>query len=342
MYAWKNISDKIFNILIGSGYTVKMFDKAGMKTVNPEEATRFFATTPSSDPTLSSYTILVALHDENANSHIDIKIPKIENDKDFAKTLQTKNHIQKTVGDDEGISINWHRFDHAINPKDEVVNNIAESQDISKAYGTTKSSYQKVGNAKLIVRHTTSVDESVRGSRWRKIHAIFIENKEGERIKFDWPHVNGARAMARHISNEGTFYDKIGQQIQRLSEEYSNLKCAARIFRKNEYFLPYLESVTKSMKDLQSTAKSISLPKGYSNKAPMLSEEIDTISKEDIFELQSKLIEQCKCDIEDDKTISALGTAAKFILKNEKPEEPLEEDDSDDIQRLQELSGIII
>ena len=38
-----NIADEIFNILKGSNYKVRLFTSEGIKTLNPEEATRFYA-----------------------------------------------------------------------------------------------------------------------------------------------------------------------------------------------------------------------------------------------------------------------------------------------------------
>ena len=48
---WDIIGDKIFGILRGRGYRLQMFDKGGDKTMDPHDATRFFATVPSHDPT---------------------------------------------------------------------------------------------------------------------------------------------------------------------------------------------------------------------------------------------------------------------------------------------------
>ena len=54
-------------------------------------------------------------------------------------------------------------------------------EGISPAYGTSKSSYQKLESAKLIIKHTKPVNEESRGSRSRNINAIYIENADGER-----------------------------------------------------------------------------------------------------------------------------------------------------------------
>ena len=43
-YDWSIIGDKVFGILKGSGFKLKMFDNKGSATLNPHDATRFFAT----------------------------------------------------------------------------------------------------------------------------------------------------------------------------------------------------------------------------------------------------------------------------------------------------------
>ena len=47
------------------------------------------------------------------------------------------------------------------------------------------------------------VNEEQRGARSRNISSIFVENAEGERFKYPYKHLNGARAMARHVSHGG-------------------------------------------------------------------------------------------------------------------------------------------
>lgn len=93
----------------------------------------------------------------------------------------------------------------------------------SKMYGTSKTSYQRVGNTKLIIRHTKSINENNIGSRGRNIKNIFIEMANGERLLYPYNHLAGARAMARHISFDGSITDKIGKNIERLSETYVGL-----------------------------------------------------------------------------------------------------------------------
>ena len=94
----------------------------------------------------------------------------------------------------------------------------------SKLYGTSKVSYQDVGNARLTIKHTESVNQELAAGRTRKIGAIYVENTDGERFKYPFKHLNGARAMARHVAEGGKPYDDFGKHITGLSEELANLR----------------------------------------------------------------------------------------------------------------------
>lgn len=113
----------------------------------------------------------------------------------------------------------------------EMNENINEAKDTSNLWGTSQSSYQRIGSsqARLVVRHSQPVDEDKFAARSRHINKIFIENADGERIKFPVIFLQGARAMTRHVSMGGNFNDAIGEHIQHISEEYDIL----RTFKKN-------------------------------------------------------------------------------------------------------------
>ena len=95
----------------------------------------------------------------------------------------------------------------------------------SKMYGTNKISYQDLGeNARLVVKHTAPVNLELAAGRTMHIESIYIENADGERFKYPFKHLNGARALAEHIKHGGTPYDPIGKHISSLSEELAHLR----------------------------------------------------------------------------------------------------------------------
>ena len=99
-----------------------------------------------------------------------------------------------------------------------------EQMTESRLFGTSKTSYQDMGEAQIIVRHTQPVNYNAPNGRTQHIDAIFIENSQGERFRYPVKHLNGARALAQHVSHGGTPYDAIGQHVISLSEELSKLR----------------------------------------------------------------------------------------------------------------------
>jgi|APGre2960657373_1045057.scaffolds.fasta_scaffold00844_3 hypothetical protein len=94
----------------------------------------------------------------------------------------------------------------------------------SKLFGTSKVSYQDLGEARLIIRHSQPVNPELAAGRTLHIESIYIESALGERFLYPTKHLNGARALAEHIKNGGTPYDSIGKHVIGLSEELASLR----------------------------------------------------------------------------------------------------------------------
>jgi hypothetical protein len=95
----------------------------------------------------------------------------------------------------------------------------------STMYGSRTMSYQKLMDTRLIIKHSQAVmDDTQPGARTRNISALFVENQDGERFKYPFIHLAGARAMQRHVANGGLPYDDLGKSIVRMSEEIAALK----------------------------------------------------------------------------------------------------------------------
>jgi hypothetical protein len=109
-------------------------------------------------------------------------------------------------------------------------NNMSES----KMYGSSKSSYLPLEKTKIIIRHNKAVDEEQRGSRSRNINSIYVENAEGERFKYPYIHLAGAKAMQRHVANGGRPYDECGSAIIKMSEQIAQLNAFKRHVGKHD------------------------------------------------------------------------------------------------------------
>lgn len=104
--------------------------------------------------------------------------------------------------------------------KEEPMNPIMEN----KMFGTSRMSYQDLGEARLVVKHSQAVNPDLPAGRTMHIEAIYIENASGERFRYPHTHLNGARALAEHIKAGGNPYDGIGKHITGLSEELAQLR----------------------------------------------------------------------------------------------------------------------
>jgi hypothetical protein len=151
---------------------------------------------------------------------------------------------------------------------EEFYENQRVMESYSPATGSMKTSYiQLPENTKLIIKHTKGVNEEVRGSRSRNIKALFIENSAGERFRFPHKYLQGAKAMANHVSNGGTPYDAIGESIITLCTEVAQCSQFLRHVRTNkltnESNENIVETVKQKLKEFKNTVKSLQTSRGY-------------------------------------------------------------------------------
>lgn len=151
----------------------------------------------------------------------------------------------------------------------------------STMWGSKRRSYQALESVKMIVQHNKSVDESVPGARSRSIQAIYLERSDGERYKFPYNYLTGARAMARHISEGGTPYDPIGQHVLSMIKEMRDLSKFARMSKKvaneDESAAEIRQRVVERFHGLKGTLGALSHVSGYNefkeNFKPQVNEE---------------------------------------------------------------------
>jgi hypothetical protein len=144
-----------------------------------------------------------------------------------------------------------------------------QTESLSGLVGTVKTSSQRLENAKLLIKHRKPVNEEVPGSRSRNISALYIENADGERFKYPYIHLNGARAMTRHVQSGGTPYDEVGQSVINMSEQLSKIREVLTIMRRSPAIQEQAASVMSSLlvrqDKLRETIKRITSMEGYKN-----------------------------------------------------------------------------
>jgi len=125
----------------------------------------------------------------------------------------------------------------------------------SKLYGTSRVSYQNVGEARIMIKHTESVNQESATGRTQKIGKIYIESPEGERFKYPYKHLTGARAMARHVAEGGNAYDDFGKHIVGLSEEMAKLRKFKNYMSRSAVMAESLAGYTDIVKERIATVK---------------------------------------------------------------------------------------
>ena len=180
----------------------------------------------------------------------------------------------------------------------------SEVQMESKLTGTLKTSYQSFGETRLIIKHTSPVDEEKRGARARHIHSLYIETN-GERTKLPFKSLIAGRAFAQHINNNGLFDDVVGQHIQELTQEAYDLQKFVKRFKRADNFAEQeeatklIEQARERYQGIRETLKTLSGPKGYKSYVEQYQPTEDHIEQADLDEIRSKLIRIEKDNIVD-------------------------------------------
>ena len=152
----------------------------------------------------------------------------------------------------------------------------------SKLYGTSKISYQDVGEARLVIKHNESIDQTSPTGRNRSIGRIYVESPQGERFLYPYKHLSGARAMARHVAEGGNAYDDFGKHITSLSEELAKLRKFKNYMGRSsvmaESLSEYMDVVKERVASVKKTIESLQKPKFYAEAfeafAPVVLEDV--------------------------------------------------------------------
>ena len=263
------IGKDLFNKIRGRFPGVTIGDSEGKITNKPEDA-RFFD--------------FEFKEGGNVLGKVSISI----SEEDGLVVLHNKDFVE---GADDGVKTSWYNFlkemgqfakarvlgfdtrditksnlekrDYEYMSKGKEIDKVSESN----LFGTTKTSFQSIGEARLVIKHSRPVDQSVAGGRTHRIESIFIESSEGERFKYPIKHLNGARAMARHVSEGGKPFDSFGKYITGLSEELSKLKSFKTYMNRSnvmaEGFREYQDIVDERIDIIKNECLKLQRPTNY-------------------------------------------------------------------------------
>lgn len=248
-----NLSDELFQILKGSGRTLTLYDVHGNKTYEPKLARRVFAEPDK---------MMVSVNEMGSDSEVKLYLSQSTDLNDVEKLITTLRQISTRYN----VLFNVRKYGRDLSPKDFAYQ--TEPVAESSMWGSTKTSYQKFGNCKLIVRHRNPVREGVMGSRGRNILNLFVETKLGERFRFPVIHLSGARAFAQHLNQGGSAHDATALHIVELAEESTHLANVSRYLRHAKGSLcENVETVGSLIKErltaIRSQLQAFSRPRGY-------------------------------------------------------------------------------
>ena len=240
----KSISDALFYKIRSRFQNLKLGKATGEITI---------------DPTESAFFDFDYMEGENPIGHVSISLAEPQNMKVYYSTGITENM-------DIAQKDNWYKFLRELRSFAKRRLMTFDTRDIAKdnldkrdfmflsqtaqtkqapvgesimsesnLYGTKTMSFQKLLDTKLIIKHSQALtDDMAPGARSRNIAALFVQNEQGERFKYPFIHLAGARAMQRHVANGGKPYDEIGGSIVKMSEEIAQLKSFSNYVVRND------------------------------------------------------------------------------------------------------------
>ena len=283
------IGEELFNKIRGRFPSVTLGNAKGVVTNDPKEA-RFFDFDFMNDGS-SLGKVSVSLDEKSLNvmyaqNFVEDQLPSTKNNwYNFLRELRNFSRKRLLNFDIRDLNkSNLNRRDYNFLAKNSGEQKMTES----RLYGTSKNSYQDIGSARISIKHYQPVNHELAAGRTQHIENIYIENAEGERFKYPIKHLNGARAMARHISEGGTMYDDFGNHIVGLSEELGKLRKFKNYVNRSsvmaEGLAEYSDIVAERIDTVKKTLESIQKERYYKGI-------LENFSKEDLQEVPDDIAE---------------------------------------------------
>ena len=198
----------------------------------------------------------------------------------------------------------------------------------NKLYGNAKMSYQDLGEARLVIKHTQPVNLELAAGRTMHIESIYIENAQGERFRYPAKHLNGARALAEHIKHGGNPYDAIGKHIIGLSEELSSLRKFKGFVSRQEQISEAMGNVTdkvvERIEQIKETIQKLQRTAYYESFVESFEAQDEVMIPE---EVQNDLIDRLTVRTFNEELKSVFPYIYKFVDESELPVVELGADD---------------
>lgn len=194
----EDLSREIAATIAGISHDASFKDDDGKGTLDQANAVYQY---------LPKFGVMVLVNHEKTDVEIWYDPIKTDNDwlqSDFVPRIKSiaKRYLYGTT---------VRSYDGDITPKQ-----VTHRTGVHESRNSLKISYHPLGSTKIRLAHTKSVTEEKPGARSRNIKALFIE-KDGERFRFPYNHLLGARVMGLHVESGGKPWDNIGEKILEMS-----------------------------------------------------------------------------------------------------------------------------
>jgi hypothetical protein len=211
----EDLSREIAAAVAGVSHDANFKDADGKSTLKQEDAVYQY---------LPKYGVMVMVNHDNTDVEIWYDPKTTTEDwfqKDFAPRIKTiaRRYLY-------GTTIRSYEGD--ITPKQ-----LSHRTEVAESRNSKNISYHPLGDTKIRLAHSKPVQEEAPGARSRNIKAIFIE-KEGERFRFPYNHLLGARVMALHVESGGKPWDNTGEKILEISRRRKDIMELLRWSKKLE------------------------------------------------------------------------------------------------------------
>jgi hypothetical protein len=283
MDATNSIANDLFFKVRSRFSGLKLGDQSGMVTINPEDARFFDFDYKDGDKPIGHITISLA-EPNSMKVYFSSGISESmggDQKKHWYGFLQELRNFAKRrlmafdtrdIAKDNLDKRDYQFLTTISQPKaasDTIVKPVGENiMSESQLYGTKTVSYQNLMDTRLIIKHNQTLGDDLQpGARSRNISALFVENQDGERFKYPFIHLAGARAMQRHVANGGLPYDDVGKSIIKMSENIAQLRSFSNYVVRNDLMNsdnnPIIERSQEALNNLREQIARLSKQKYY-------------------------------------------------------------------------------
>jgi len=201
MSTTNDISKEIAAAVAGVSHDANFKDADGKDTLDQENAVYLY---------LPKYSIMVFInHNYSEFKYIELWYDPGKTDADWL--ANNFKPMLEAIARRYLYRMNIRSYEGNITPKQ-----LTHRTKVSEGRNSLKISYHPLGDTQIRLAHTKSITEEKPGARSRNIKAVFIE-KNGERFRFPYNHMMGARVMGLHVENGGRPWDDLGEKILEIS-----------------------------------------------------------------------------------------------------------------------------